>query len=178
MTRGRRDPLLTAARAVISLMLVLLAAAGLAMLIGAPLVALWHAGVVAELSRRAGHAVDPGVVTEICAILVLSAGMVALAFQSLLHLRRIIDSVALGDPFAPVNAERLTRMGWLTAATQVVSVPIGVLAHSVGVSLRNIVGHPEFGAGLGGVLMALLLFILARVFRQGAAMREDLEGTV
>jgi len=86
--------------------------------------------------------------------------------------------VALGDPFAPINAKRLTYMGWLTAATQLLSVPIGVLAHSLGISLRNIVGHPEFGAGLGGVLMALLLFVLARVFREGARMREDLEGTV
>ena len=31
---------------------------------------------------------------------------------------------------------------------------------------------------LSGILMVLVLFILARVFRHGAAMREDLEGTV
>jgi hypothetical protein len=36
----------------------------------------------------------------------------------------------------------------------------------------------DFGVSLGGLLLALTLFILARVFRQGAAMREDLEGTV
>ena len=29
-----------------------------------------------------------------------------------------------------------------------------------------------------GILLVLILFILARVFRHGAAMREDLEGTV
>ena len=29
-----------------------------------------------------------------------------------------------------------------------------------------------------GLLLALVLFILARVFRTGAKMREDLEGTV
>ncbi|MEJ5979429.1 DUF2975 domain-containing protein [Novosphingobium sp. PS1R-30] len=176
--KHKRDPLLTAARGVISLLLILLALTGLAMLIGAPLLGLWRDGVVAELTRRSGHAVAPSVVTEICAILVLSACIMGLAFQSLIHMRRIIDSVALGDPFAPVNAARLTRMGWLTAATQVVSFPIGVLLHSLGLSLRNIVGHPEFGAGLGGILMALLLFVLARVFREGARMREDLEGTV
>ena len=176
--KRKRDPLLTTARAVISLLLVLLTATGLALLIGAPLLGLWRSAVVAELSRRAGHAVDPGVVTEICATMLLTVVIIALAFQSLILMRRIIDSVALGDPFAPINASRLTRMGWLTAATQVVSVPIGVLAHSLGVSLRTIVGHPEFGAGLGGILMALLLFVLARVFREGARMREDLDGTV
>lgn len=31
---------------------------------------------------------------------------------------------------------------------------------------------------LGGIILAITLFILARVFRQGAAMRNDLEGTV
>ncbi len=31
---------------------------------------------------------------------------------------------------------------------------------------------------LTGILVVLTLFILARVFRQGAALREDLEGTV
>ena len=36
----------------------------------------------------------------------------------------------------------------------------------------------DFGITLDGILLAVILFILARVFRQGAAMREDLEGTV
>jgi hypothetical protein len=36
----------------------------------------------------------------------------------------------------------------------------------------------DAGIDFGGVLTALLLFILARVFREGAAMRKDLEGTV
>ena len=36
----------------------------------------------------------------------------------------------------------------------------------------------DFGFDGGGILLILILFILARVFRHGAAMREDLEGTV
>ena len=38
--------------------------------------------------------------------------------------------------------------------------------------------HIEVGVSFSGILMALVLFILARVFREGARMREDLEGTV
>lgn len=34
------------------------------------------------------------------------------------------------------------------------------------------------GFSLTGIMIVLLLFILARVFRRGAAMREDLDGTV
>jgi Fe-S cluster assembly ATPase SufC len=34
------------------------------------------------------------------------------------------------------------------------------------------------GLDMTGILLVIILFILARVFRHGAAMREDLEGTV
>ena len=36
----------------------------------------------------------------------------------------------------------------------------------------------DFGFSGGGLLLMLVLFILARVFRRGAEMREELEGTV
>jgi hypothetical protein len=41
-------------------------------------------------------------------------------------------------------------------------------------------GHVRIDAGISGngLLLVLVLFILARVFRQGTAMREELEGTV
>jgi hypothetical protein len=35
-----------------------------------------------------------------------------------------------------------------------------------------------FAFWLGGVILSLTLFVLARVFRKGTDMREDLEGTV
>lgn len=41
--------------------------------------------------------------------------------------------------------------------------------------------HAEVGGGgidASGILLVILLFILARVFRKGTEMREDLEGTV
>jgi hypothetical protein len=36
----------------------------------------------------------------------------------------------------------------------------------------------EGGVDFGGIILVLTLFVLARVFKHGAAMREDLEGTV
>ena len=36
----------------------------------------------------------------------------------------------------------------------------------------------DAGLDIEGILLALILFILARVFRHGARMRDDLEGTV
>jgi hypothetical protein len=175
--RAGRDPLLIAARVVITLMLALLALAGVAMLAGVPVVLWFKAGVLAALTRHSGEPIGAGVVTEICLAMALFAVMAALAFRFLLLLRRIIDSVALGDSFAPVNGGRLTRMGWLVVAIEVVSIPTGVLAHWIDTAVHG-GGRPEFGMGLGGILMALLLFVLARVFREGTRMRQELEGTV
>ncbi len=36
----------------------------------------------------------------------------------------------------------------------------------------------DVGVSFSGVLLALILFVLARVFGQGAQMRDELEGTV
>jgi hypothetical protein len=92
----------------------------------------------------------------------------------LLTLRRIVDSVMAGSPFVAINADRLTRMGWIAVLMKAVAlIESGAMAH----------GAPEiarFASRFPGpnLVMILVLFILARVFRQGAAMREDLEGTV
>jgi hypothetical protein len=176
-TRAGRDPLLTAARLIITLMLGLLALAGVGLLLGMPVVLAMQSTVLAKLAQHAGHAVGADIVAGIGATMALLAVISGLACWFLLVLRRIIDSVATGDTFAAINAERLTRMGWLTVAIQVLAIPVGALANWVDLAVRGN-GRPEFGIGLGGVLMALLLFVLARVFREGTRMREDLEGTV
>ena len=116
---------------------------------------------------------------------VLVAVLLAIGFRFFTELRGIINSVAEGDPFEAENANRLSRMGW-----------IAVGAHVLGLTLAGFAAwfHPyllklaeggddtrfEFGFGLdiGGILLTLILFILARVFREGTRMREDLEGTV
>jgi hypothetical protein len=178
MTAGtRRDPLLVAARVVITLLLALLALGGAALLIGIPALITVKADVLSALARHSGHPVSEDLFTQICATMALLAVVAGLAFEFLRQLRRIIDSVAAGDPFAAANADRLTRMGWLTVAIEVLSIAVGALSHWIDIMVRG-GGRPEFGVGLGGVLMALLLFILARVFREGTRMREDLEGTV
>ena len=98
-----------------------------------------------------------------------------------LSLRRIIGTVGEGDPFAPVNADRLSMMAWLLLGVQILMLP----AAGLGLMLAkwaDKVDHADVninaGLDLTGILMVLVLFILARVFRHGAAMREDLEGTV
>lgn len=176
MTPRPRDTLLTAARIVISISLVLVSIAFVGTLIAAPAMLVFQQPFLAHFSRDAGHALGSGVVQGFAALALLGAIMLALSFRFLQHLRRMIDSVAHDDAFAPINAQRLERMGWLTVAIQIIAIPAGGLAHWLAIEIRQ--SRIEFGASLGGILMALVLFILARVFREGARMRDDLEGTV
>jgi len=110
---------------------------------------------------------------------VLGVGALALTFFFIRHLRRIVLTVADGDPFVPVNATRLISMAWLALGVWVVGIPI----RATGTWLESVTegGSIQVGVGEGGgmsLALVLTLFILARVFRKGAAMREDLEGTV
>lgn len=89
-------------------------------------------------------------------------------------LTRIVRSVREGDPFLPVNARRLRDMGWLALGFQLIALPVVFLEARLG----EIAGQAsELDLDLGGFVLALTLFVLSRVFAEGAAMRADLEGT-
>jgi hypothetical protein len=106
----------------------------------------------------------------------LTAGIAVLGFYFMRHLYRIIGTVGEGDPFVPANAQRLSAMGWISVAVHVVAIPLSVISGWV----ENVTKDMHFRADLplSGLFLALVLFILARVFREGTRMREDLEGTV
>jgi hypothetical protein len=110
--------------------------------------------------------------------LLMSVSLAAL-FMFFGKMRAIIGSVGEGDPFIPENAWRLNAMAWLLLVHEVATVLVGLLR----IYLANLAEGTEERItvslyDLDGLLMVLILFILARVFRHGAAMREDLEGTV
>jgi len=95
-------------------------------------------------------------------------------------MRALIESASKGDPFIPDNARRLNAMAWLLLSSQVLTVMVGEL-RVFAFSLIDPQSKSTFDISpndLAGFLIVLVLFILARVFRHGAAMREDLEGTV
>ena len=142
----------------------------------APLLFIWRAKVIAELSHRAGTALPGELAYAITGVQLLVAVTAMLGYFFIRHLRRIIDSVADGDPFIPDNALRLNRMGWLAVAVQFIAIPAGALAGWI--AYTGHVRYIDIGFSLGGILLALILFVLARVFRKGAEMRDELEGTV
>lgn len=85
----------------------------------------------------------------------------------------MIDSVPAGTALSSVNAERLRQIAWALIGINVIDLSISFAAL---VALPD--EHNNFVFGVTGWVAALMLFILARIFREGAAMREELEGTV
>ncbi len=137
----------------------------------------------AEIAAKLAAAGAPSFVAWLLVgALLLVEALLYLALRFLLELRGIGNSVKTGDPFHPANAVRLERMGWIAVIIQVMVMPLGALANWLKPFAESLGDNVEIGinGGLdgGGILLILILFILARVFRRGTAMREELEGTV
>lgn len=176
MPASPRDPLLTAARILIGIAMGLAILITVLMLVLLPAIMVGQDEILKHLSAEAGHTLDWQAIVAMQLIFVLIAAMAGMAYHWLRELRRVVDSVGLGDPFIPENADRLARMGWLTVAIEAVSIPVGGIGQWLAATIKD--ATSDFGLSIGGILLALVLFILARVFREGARMRSDLEGTV
>ncbi len=110
------------------------------------------------------------------AIAVLGLAAIPLNYVVLKRLLAIVETVRAGDPFVAANASRLQAIAWSLLALQLLSLVIGAIAKTVSTP-----AHPldlDAGFSINGWLAVLLTFLLARVFAEGALMREDLEGTV
>ncbi len=125
-----------------------------------------------------GRGISSGSAYALFAV-IMACGMalLLLAVAFVRQLLAILDSVGAGDPFIPANAKRLDTM----ARTMLVIV-IGGFALEL--LTRWLQAHYAFGVSVdsgnpaGGLLLVLVLFVLARVFAHGTALREDLEGIV
>lgn len=183
MTSITRDPLLAIAKGILWFLMGVMLIAAAACLVAIPAMHIFQNEITIELAKEAAPFPRGEFLWACSGILLLSAAVVLIVFRLFQLLKRIVDTVGLGDPFVPDNAGRLTQMAWLTLALQLVTVPIGALAVWVGTEMTKLGGHTDiddlgFGISGNGLLLMLILFILARVFRQGAAMRAELEGTV
>ena len=110
------------------------------------------------------------------AIAVLGLAAIPLNHAILKRLLAIVETVRGGDPFVAVNASRLQAVAWVLLALQILSLIIGAIAKTVSSPAHPL--HINAGFSINGWLAVLLTFLLARVFSEGALMREDLEGTV
>jgi hypothetical protein len=110
------------------------------------------------------------------AIMVLGLTAIPLHYIVLKRLLAIVETVRAGDPFVTANAQRLQTIAWMLLLLNLLSIIIGAIGASV--STREYPVHLDAGFSINGWLAVILTFVLARVFAQGALMREDLEGTI
>jgi hypothetical protein len=108
-------------------------------------------------------------------VFLLTAPMILLAHIILTRLIAIIDSIPAHETFSIVNAERLRQIAWALIGTQVIDLLAGLYMQYISELSGEYLG---WSFGFTGWLAALMLFILARVFREGAGMREELAGTI
>jgi len=138
-----------------------------------------HGKVLADLAAAGAPG---GAYWALLAVLVLMWGMLSLSMLFVRQLRAIVDTVNGGDPFLPVNAVRLARLGWYALGTQLCELAGQPLVAAYGKYASGFTwGLSQAGGqhiSLAPLGLAVTMFILARVFREGTAMREELEGTV
>jgi hypothetical protein len=104
-------------------------------------------------------------------------GIIATPLNYLLlrRLLAIVATVRAGDPFVAANAQRLQAIAWVLLALQCLGVVVGAINKGISTPAHPV--HLDAGGSLSGWLGVLLVFVLARVFAEGARMRDDLEGT-
>ncbi len=110
------------------------------------------------------------------AIAVIGLFTVPLYHLILARLATMVGTVREGDPFVLANAARLQTIAWILIVLQVLALVIAII-----VRLISTPAHPvniSAGPSIAGLLAILLTFVLARVFAEGARMRDDLDGTV
>lgn len=154
---------------------------GLNQLVGAAILTLLVAILVAEGPVMGALGVpapgrDTRLILGMRVIMVLGIAAVPIAHVVLTRLLTIVHTVGDGDPFVIENAGRLQRIAWSVLGLEVLSLSIGAVA--AGASTEQAPLDIDWGLSVTRWLAVLLLFVLARVFEQGARMREDLAGTV
>ena len=170
-----RDPLLTTTTVLLWISFGLLAFAAVVLAFTAPAILIGATLPIIDIDG-----IRPRLIaTDLPLVAALTAAAFVLVSLALVFIRKlilIVASVRLSDPLTDANASRLQTMGWCALAIQFAGVAMKALTLRLPALIDP--AKIELGFNGSGILLILLLFVLARVFRIGAAMRRDLEGTV
>lgn len=175
-TLADRDWLLITAREVIRILTIIFVIAAAALLIAFVAILFAWPSMIDNVDAARTPEQLASIRQGLLLVLPLAALMIGIAVLFFRRLAAIIGSVGTGDPLTLENADRLRQMAWLTIAVQA----IAPITRYLGDGLNEFAGEAtrDFSLDVGALVLALMLFILARVFAQGAAMRAELEGTV
>ncbi len=118
--------------------------------------------------------------------LAVAGGLVGLVLLFFIFraLAAIVVTAIADDPFIDENARRLSRIGWLLVGLISLQAVLRIATHPL---VERMESHLKDGGNVGvfdsdlspvSILVILLVFVLAQIFRRGAAMRSELEGTI
>lgn len=148
---------------------------------GAAVLALATATVVAEEWTMNALGISPS--SEIRRLImplraIAGLGLIAIALNDVVlrRLLAIVRTVRSGEAFVAANADRLQAIAWALLVIQLISIAIAAIAKSVSTPAQPL--ELDAGFSISGWLAVLLTFVLARVFTEGAQMRDDIQGTV
>lgn len=151
------------------------------LVMGALILALLVATFVAEtpvmealgVRPAASH---PALIVGMRLVALIGIASVPVVHLILARLLAIVESVRVGDPLTLTNAARLRAIARAVLALEGAHFVAGAIA--LGVSTPSMPLNIGLGFSLTRWLAALMLFVLARVFEQGASMRDELAATI
>ncbi|MDQ4088110.1 MAG: DUF2975 domain-containing protein [Pseudomonadota bacterium] len=143
-----------------------------ALLIGCFLVSFAFEPAVREFFTKQPPRTDPALLMPILRVwMLLAVPAIAAVHVLLSRLLDMVETVRAADPFVPENGVRMHTIAWCMLAVQLFDLACGALAAAMNAAGSNI--HWSFS--VTGWLAVALLFVLARVFDEGARIRADLE---
>lgn len=131
-----------------------------------------------ELSVPMGDALSGGVAPEmfiaaLASSLVIMPGIIYICVQ----LRRILRTLAQGDPFVPENAPRLLRISVAIAIMELARYAIIILLMFF-VDFGDAATGPRFSVSFVAWISAAAMLVFYQVFREGSRLREEEKMTV
>lgn len=139
-------------------------------------------GLMASLSGGATevpgiHALAEGVVPGqfvigLAGLAVIAPGVIFICLQ----LRRILLTLTEGDPFVPENARRLSRIGIVIAAMELIRLATVLVVRTVPALVADT--PPQLSTQFILWISVAALFVLSQVFREGTRLRDEEKMTI
>ena len=107
--------------------------------------------------------------------MVIGLAIFAVAHKLICGLLAIVETVRTGDPFLPENAVRMNTVAWCLLAIQLLDLAFSMISRMLKAGGAQV---GDWSFSITGWVAVVLLFVLARVFEEGARIRADLEAMV
>jgi hypothetical protein len=131
--------------------------------------------IAGHLSTKYPNSNIVGIIVILRIMAVLGIIAAVAVHQIFTRLLATVSTVRTGDPFVALNADRLTRIGWALLTLQLLDLAMGLIILALD---RMGADHATWTPAFTGWIAVIMVFALARVFRVGTAMRDDLALTV